>query len=60
MKLEDVGSGEQEITSIEENEKIICELRFKKPDEMIAESYMTTTSAEGQSRDKANMGNQRK
>ncbi len=43
-EMKDVGQGEQEIKSIEENERITCELRFIRPDEMIAESYMTTSS----------------
>lgn len=55
-KLEDVGQGEQEIKSIIENEKIVCELRFKSPNEMIAESYMTTSSTDNSSETKVVWG----
>ena len=55
-KIEDIGSGEQEIKSIIENEKIVCELRFKSPNEMIAESYMTTSSIDNSSKTKVAWG----
>lgn len=39
---EDVGQGEQEITGIVEGEKINYQLRFIKPFESVADSYMST------------------
>lgn len=41
-KLEEIGSGEQEITAIEDNERIDFELRFESPQKMSALAYMTT------------------
>lgn len=38
----DVGEGEQEIKNIEEGKRIDIELRFKKPMENVAQSYITT------------------
>lgn len=39
---DDVGAGEQEITAIEEGKRIDYELRFKKPFESTAKTFMTT------------------
>lgn len=41
-KLEDVGSGEQEITGIDKNKRIDYELRFIEPWEMNATAYFLT------------------
>lgn len=41
-KNEDVGAGEQEITGIEENERIDFEIRFTRPWEMTGEAYFIT------------------
>ena len=42
--LKNVGIGEQEITSIEENESYQVEIRFKKPFEGISQAITTTES----------------
>ena len=41
-ELEDLGFGEQEITAIEDNERIDFELRFESPQKMSAQAFMTT------------------
>jgi hypothetical protein len=43
-KNEDVGAGEQEIKSISEGSRIDCELRFKRPYESMAATYLETTA----------------
>jgi uncharacterized protein YndB with AHSA1/START domain len=42
---DDAGKGEQEIKKIEENKRIDMEIRFEKPMEGVAQSYMTTEAA---------------
>ena len=41
-KVKDVGAGEQEITKIDENERIEFELRFTRPMEMTGQAFFTT------------------
>lgn len=53
---DDVGAGEQEITSITEGERIEMALRFKRPMEGFANTYMTTEPvAEGNTKVKWGM-----
>jgi uncharacterized protein YndB with AHSA1/START domain len=44
--VENVGQGEQEITNIVDGERIDYELRFLKPYQSVAKSYITTTATE--------------
>ncbi|TNE54200.1 MAG: polyketide cyclase [Bacteroidetes bacterium] len=44
---EEVGSGEQEITKIDEGKRIETELRFKEPFEATDQAYMETEAMEG-------------
>lgn len=46
---DDVGAGEQEITGIKEGERIDMALRFKRPWEGTANTYMATTPVSGSS-----------
>lgn len=39
---DDAGEGEQEITSIDEGKEVVSELRFKRPMESVATTYMKT------------------
>lgn len=43
-KVEDVGTGEQEIINIENDERVDFELRFKEPMEMTGNAYFETKS----------------
>jgi hypothetical protein len=43
-KNDDVGAGEQEIKAVTEGSRIDCELRFKRPFESVANTYMETTA----------------
>lgn len=42
-----VGSGEQEITKIVENEQVLCELRFLKPMKSVSEGYLKVAEVDG-------------